>query len=228
MYGQDPSKKEAAAEEQAKRLAPKPKPKYDTVTGKWVVMNYDGSVSGVPGGETINFKDLTREVSELTEPTVCSPSPSLQEFGSVSDGGNNDGSSRSNPQQLLSMVEEHRLRPFARVDAVAADSPAIDAGLKEEDLIVRFGHVHAENNDRLRAIAALVPEVAGEGGEINIELLRRLDDSAEQAQDASNVTVTGSEQDYEDSSKWERISLSLRPRPWSGRGLIGAHVVPFS
>jgi 26S proteasome non-ATPase regulatory subunit 9 len=128
------------------------------------------------------------------------------------------------------MVEEHRLLPFARVDAVAADSPAKDAGLKEEDLIVRFGHIHADNNDRLRAIAALVPEVAAENGEIDIEIVRRTEEpqQQDQTQDASNVTVAASEQDYSDASKWERISIKLQPRPWSGRGLIGAHVVPFT
>ena len=195
-------------------------------------MNHDGTVSGVPGGETIKFKDLSREVSELTEPTVGSRSSSLQEFGSLAEFSN-EGSNRSSlHQNNLSMVEEHRSLPFARVDAVAADSPAKDAGLKEEDLIVRFGHIHADNNDRLRAIAALVPEVAAENGEINIEILRRTDDSQQeqqdQTQDASNVTVAASEQDYSDTTKWERISIKLQPHPWSGRGLIGAHVVPYS
>jgi len=230
----DPSKTQAEAEERARRLAPKPKPKYDALTGKWVVMNWDGSVAGVDGGEQINFRDLTREVSGITDPTVGSDTNT--DRSSTRTASLHDMTLDSDGLRHLSMVEERSRRPFARVDAVAADSPAKDAGLREEDLIVRFGHLHADNHDRLRAIAALVPEVAGEGGEITIDIVRRPANyqqcadltSVEEEQGASNVTVAASEQDYDDSTKWERVTLSLRPRPFSGRGLIGAHVVPFN
>jgi hypothetical protein len=44
-------------------------------TGKWVVMNWDGSIVGILGGEEIKFRDfLTREVSKLTVPSVESGS----------------------------------------------------------------------------------------------------------------------------------------------------------
>jgi hypothetical protein len=218
---QDPSKKKAEEAERAKRLAPKPKPKYDTKTGKWVVMNWDGTVAGVEGGDQINFKDMTRQVSALTEPTMGSDRSSLHDPASPRDG-----------PHLFPPVpfndNDAPLRPFARVNAVAADSPAQGAGLKEDDLIVRFGHLDADNHDHLKAIAALVPEVAGEGGDVKIEILRRPREYNEEHasnQGASNATVTGSLPEYNDPAKWDRITVSLTPRPWSGRGLIGKTII---
>jgi len=32
--------------------------------------------------------------------------------------------------------------------------------------------------------------------------------------------------EYGDETKWERLALSLRPRPFAGRGLLGCHIVP--
>ena len=98
--------------------------------------------------------------------------------------------------------------PFARVNAVARDSPAQDAGLLEEDLIFKFGNLNAENHNHLKAIAALVPDVAGKQGSISIYVKRRKPHAAP---------------DY-----WDTVVLSLKPRPWSGRGLIGCHIVPYT
>ncbi|KAG7347511.1 hypothetical protein IV203_016216 [Nitzschia inconspicua] len=218
----DPSKKLAEEAERAKRLAPKPKPKYDAKTGKWVVMNWDGSVAGIEGGNQIQFKDLSRAVSGLTEPTMDSDRSSL--YGA--DGANGPSSPRE--EARLVQVDAAPLRPFARVNAVAADSPAEITGLKEDDLIVRFGNVDADNHNNLRAIADLVPMVAGEGGDVEIVVLRRPAEYEEHAnQDASNVTTGGSTPEYDDPTKWQKLSVSLSPRPWSGRGLIGCHIVPY-
>jgi hypothetical protein len=200
------------------RLAPKPKPKYDTKSGKWVVMNWDGTVAGIEGGDQIKFIDMSRQVSGLTEPTMGSDRTNTSSLHS-SDVAEMHSSQRDD----LHQVQEAVLRPFARVNTVAADSPAEGAGLKEEDLIVRFGHLDADNHDHLKAIAALVPEVAGEGGEVKIDILRRPKDFVETTaiQDVSNATVGASTQTYNDPSKWEKLTVSLAPRPWSGRGLIG-------
>ena len=48
---QQPQATEAEKAEREVRLKPKPKPKFDKKTGKWVVMSWDGSVSGVENGE---------------------------------------------------------------------------------------------------------------------------------------------------------------------------------
>eukprot|EP00956_Cyclotella_meneghiniana_P005182 scaffold6460_cov50-Cyclotella_meneghiniana.AAC.1 len=50
--------KQQEDEERALRTAPKPKPKFDPITGQWVVKSWDGSVAGVKGGENRKFHDL--------------------------------------------------------------------------------------------------------------------------------------------------------------------------
>eukprot|EP00546_Thalassionema_frauenfeldii_P003586 CAMPEP_0178935122 /NCGR_PEP_ID=MMETSP0786-20121207/24323_1 /TAXON_ID=186022 /ORGANISM="Thalassionema frauenfeldii, Strain CCMP 1798" /LENGTH=255 /DNA_ID=CAMNT_0020613141 /DNA_START=8 /DNA_END=775 /DNA_ORIENTATION=+ len=49
------------AKELQARRAVKPKPKFDAKTGKWVVMNWDGSVAGVENGDKRSFAHLERE-----------------------------------------------------------------------------------------------------------------------------------------------------------------------
>jgi 26S proteasome non-ATPase regulatory subunit 9 len=219
----DPSKAAAEEVERTQRLAPKPKPKYDAATGKWVVMNWDGSVAGIQGGEEIKFRDLTREVSKLTDPSVESGSHrTLLSLGDLTSASHASAGSGNLP-----MVEEAALLPFSRVNAVATDSPAEGAGLKEDDLIVKFGNLNVDNHNHLKAIAALVPEVAAENGEIEIQVLRRAEDS-NMTQGESNQTISGSEQDYNNPLQWEQKTVSLKPRPWSGRGLIGCHIVPHN
>ncbi|GAA5871262.1 hypothetical protein JCM3774_000894 [Rhodotorula dairenensis] len=88
-------------------------------------------------------------------------------------------------------------RPFARVDAVAPNSPANQAGLVREDLVVSLGSVSSTNHDNLRAVAALVAR--SEGVALSLAVLR-------------NGT---------------RTELVLTPRSgWGGRGLLGCHIVP--
>lgn len=192
----NPQLQELQKEEKAARAAAKPKPKFDPITGKWVVMNWDGSVAGVPGGEKRNFHNLSKQVSPLTEDSSVAASRNL--------------SSRDLPRVMVpapapaSPLEV----PFARVNAVAQHSPAQDAGLLEEDLIFKFAHLNAENHNSLRAIVTLVPDVAGRHGSISISVKRRKRHSAP--------------------DDWETVVLSLKPRPWSGRGLIGCHIVPYT
>ncbi len=46
--------------------------------------------------------------------------------------------------------------PFARIDKVDANSPAFECGLKEEDLVCRFGSVDIVNHRDLTALAGVV------------------------------------------------------------------------
>jgi 26S proteasome non-ATPase regulatory subunit 9 len=165
------------------------------------VKNWDGSVAGVNGGEQISFNDLSqnRDISAMTKPSRTSvPVASVDESTS-----NTSTTSR---------------RPFAKVDGVTHPSPAADAGMKVDDLIIRFGPLHADNNDRLRAVATLVPGVAEVNGKIQISVLRR----RQQSTSASENNV-----DYNDETLWEEAVLILHPRPFSGRGVLGCHIVPI-
>ncbi|KAI8580341.1 hypothetical protein K450DRAFT_238060 [Umbelopsis ramanniana AG] len=54
--------------------------------------------------------------------------------------------------------QEQPSEPFARVNAVAPDSPAKEAGLIKDDLIIRFGSVHAGNHRMLQALNDVVSQ----------------------------------------------------------------------
>jgi hypothetical protein len=196
------------------RRKQKPKPKYDPITGKWVVMNWDGTIAGVPGGENRNFVDLDRELSGMTgedDSTLSNSLPSSRVSSTQSITNYHD---ETRPQYMSEEVAGIQ-KPYARVDAVATESPAHKAGLLEEDLIVSFGPLHSENNDSLRAIAALVLEAAEKGESIEIRLMRR-------------KGVAGHVSAAETDSEWEKVTLLLKPRPWQGRGLLGCHILPYS
>ena len=165
--------------------------------------NWDGSVSGVKGGEKRTFDNLQHTNENTAPPPTASPGTN----GNSSNGGEEASNSISD-QSESSKSSNKPTKPFARVDAVASGSPAEDAGLKEEDLIVAFGHLHIDNHNHLRAIAELVPESASHQQSIPITVLRKT------GGDSSSSSVTK--------------QLDLTPRPWPGRGLIGCHIVPHS
>jgi len=102
-------------------------------------------------------------------------------------------------------VESSQPVAFALVNGVAPTSPASEAGLKRSDRIFRFDILHAGNHDQLREMAGVLTR--NEGKSITIRVLRPSDD----AQDA----------------EVEELSLTLIPKKWSGRGLLGCHVVPI-
>ena len=208
---QVPSKAKEESDEKERRLAPKPLPKYDAVTGKWVVKNWDGSVSGVAGGDNLRFENLSqnRESPNSTSSTQSATTSDISASHKPAATGN------SNSTLPESLGHEPLRRPFAKVNGIASESPAEDAGMKVGDLVTLFGSLHFDNSDRLRALAKLVPEVAGEGGTIKLAVLRP------RAAEGENNT------DFEDETKWEKLTLSLRPRPFSGRGLLGCHIIPF-
>jgi len=200
----DTSKEKAEAVENALRLAPKPKPKFDSVTGKWVVQNWDGSVAGVKDGDRIRFDDLSKNRNK----------------NAISGGV--DGESKSS--HIIS-------RPFAKIDGVSNQSPATDAGIVVGDLISSFGFLHANNHHRLSAVAKLVLKIADEKRSIQITVLRRRRN--EEGNISTNTSLPmdvllESNYDNEKISKyWEEVMLTLQPRPFSGRGLLGCHIVPF-
>ncbi|KAF5369467.1 hypothetical protein D9758_002734 [Tetrapyrgos nigripes] len=92
-------------------------------------------------------------------------------------------------------------RPFARVDGVAPGSPAADAGLKREDLVVKFGPlIHQSfSSSSLQPLAEVVAD--NEDRNISIRVLR----------------------------EGQTVILTLTPRKgWGGRGMLGCHIVPYT
>ena len=197
------------AAEQKARAAPKPKPKYDAATGKWVVMNWDGTVAGIEGGDKRSFHALNETVDDKDDGSSASntaaAAASLQQqqqalsrlYINDDDGDNNNNNNNNN-----NSTDTAPSVPFALIKSVAAESPADTAGIEEGDLVLRFGSIDHTNHRDLQAIGALVPMAAGANDTIPVVVQRKDDGPTRQ--------------------------LSLRPRPWAGRGLLGCHVVPYS
>ena len=205
------------------RTAPKPKPAYDPISGKWVVMNWDGTVAGVENGDKMKFDQMGKlqptADTNASEPTVSQATRQMSGLTESFEDLSYQGSEREEHQQQLPEVA---LAPFARVDAVAANSPASAAGLKEEDLILKFGAINHTNHNHLRAIAAIVPEVAATNDGIEVTVRRRHHRSHHHhgQQPSSNQGNSNGEN--------EILKITLVPKPWEGRGLIGCHIVPYS
>lgn len=93
------------------------------------------------------------------------------------------------------------LTAFALIDEVSPESPAAAAGLAIGDALLCLGDVRCGSGGAAAALAALGPQVAAsEGRALAVQVLRR----------------------------GERVALTLTPRRWAGRGLLGCHLRPLS
>ena len=216
---EDEKKKEQ--EELAARAAPKPKPRYDKATGKWVVMNWDGTTAGIEGGDEIPFDDLdsTPRISTSTttaETTTLASSAARDTVAAAAAATSSPGTATYITESTASRAASSSMgrRPFAKIDGVALDSPAMAAGLQEGDLITKFGPIHAGNHQHLTAIAAFVPDVASQHGTIQIDVLRNNNNKT-----SIDSNSNGDQQQF--------LTVSLQPRPWEGRGVIGCHIIPY-
>ncbi len=203
-------------EETKARLAPKPKPKFDPKTGKWVVKSWDGSVAGVENGESRSFEDLSATSKGALASIVVGQSSSGGALDSNSGRdvvGNNTTTVREQQQQQqqnhVSFLDEQATTPFAIIDEVSPNSPASEAGIKENDVLIRFGNVNSTNHRDFRAIAELLPLAAGENKSILVAVRRKTSELG------GVVELTKTE------------ILELKPRVWGGRGLLGCHIRPY-
>lgn len=87
--------------------------------------------------------------------------------------------------------------PIAKLDEILPGSPAQLAGIQENDELLHFGHVTAADPRALASIAKLVGDSVQQP--ISLKIRRR----------------------------GEVIELTLIPRSWGGRGLLGCHLTPF-
>lgn len=112
--------------------------------------------------------------------------------------GQSNDDSNVQPQQQSSRQEAAPLQPFAKVNAVSPDSPASDAGLQRNDLVLQFGSVTSDNHQQLRALTNVVQTHLDQP--LEIKVLR------------AN----------------QQLVLSLTPRNgWGGRGALGCHILPL-
>mmetsp|Transcript_20266 Transcript_20266/g.58163 ORF Transcript_20266/g.58163 Transcript_20266/m.58163 type:complete len:700 (-) Transcript_20266:101-2200(-) len=85
--------------------------------------------------------------------------------------------------------------PFASIEAIAALSPAYEAGLRKGDKLIRFGGITHRNHDNLTAVAEL--------GQVSFTKERKISVEFESHKDGTRKTTT------------------VRPRKWPGRGPLG-------
>ncbi len=94
----------------------------------------------------------------------------------------------NNPTELIA---------FAKINGVAPDSPANEAGLLRGDLLLEFDEINSNTRDPLKKLAA---EIGGyEFKAIRVRVQR----------------------------DGQKVSLRLTPKPWSGKGLLGCHLIPI-
>ncbi|KAF1988658.1 26S proteasome non-ATPase regulatory subunit Nas2 [Aulographum hederae CBS 113979] len=92
-------------------------------------------------------------------------------------------------------------RAFAKVNSVAAGSPAETADLKAGDQILQFGAATWLNHEKLSKVAEVVSQ--NEGRPILVKILRNSDGSGT-----------------------EKLEVQLTPRRnWGGRGMLGCHLL---
>jgi len=189
-------------DESKARMEKKPKPKFDKKTGKWVVMNWDGSVAGISGGERRLFNNLEGAEDETTGADE-EQMKGMTERMSLTEKGE---SSKENEEK------EVALYPFASVESVASGSPAEVGGLRVGDLIIRFGSANMSNNRNLKSIAELVPQAAASNQGIDVIIIRP---------NEKQIT-TPCELRLE-----KGVTCKIYPCPWNGRGLLGCHIIPY-
>ena len=222
---QNPDKSKEEREELEARMKKKPKPKFDPLTGNWVVRNWDGTVAGTPGGEHRSFDKISSTSSAVEVASLQQQQQQQQQHVSTAvvaaDGALNNEAIEQTAFPTLNNNNNNNnnlpSRPFARVASVAPLSPAEQAGLHVDDLILLFDQISMESSSNpMGDVAELVPRSAGEEASIPIVVRRQSDKNVA-------LSPTGSS-----SNNNNVVSVSLRPRPWSGKGLIGMHIVPFT
>ncbi|CAM9124959.1 unnamed protein product, partial [Ectocarpus sp. 12 AP-2014] len=101
------------------------------------------------------------------------------------------------------------LAPIAKVNQVSEGSPASAAGLAVGDLVLRFGRVDISHPKGLGGVVDVVREK--EGQEVPVTVLRTTSASG----GGGSVRTGGGVRE-----------LTLVPKTWSGRGLLGVHLLP--
>ncbi|KAF7991518.1 hypothetical protein HCN44_008889 [Aphidius gifuensis] len=120
------------------------------------------------------------------------------------ENGNNNAlqaasSSSSSSTTTTMMIDDFdNYEAFLRVDFVSPSSPAELAGIMVDDLIIEFGSVNAQNYKSLKDIGDIVENSRYK------QVIVKIRRSSEQ-----------------------NMALTLIPRPWTGKGLLGCHIVPL-
>ena len=103
-----------------------------------------------------------------------------------------------NEEVAMDSVAKEIPPTFARVDKVDDASPAKEAGLLPGDELVEFGSINAKNFSAMRNLAEVT--YSSKGTSLSLVVVRQ----------------------------GNRVKkLSLMPRSWAGKGLLGCNIVPI-
>ncbi|KAF9999567.1 putative 26S proteasome regulatory subunit [Entomortierella chlamydospora] len=123
----------------------------------------------------------------------------LQEEASGTSSSSSLSTSSATQLRSSEIEEEKTLEPFARINSVAPDSPAEEAGLLQGDRIVAFGTVNAKTTNLFPSLSQHVQ--SRENKPIVVKVLR--------------------------GESTELHSLVVVPRKgWGGLGTLGCYIVP--
>jgi len=109
----------------------------------------------------------------------------------------------TNATTASSQPVEEDIPPFAKIENVLPGSPAQEAGLKMDDFIIKFGTIDYANHRHLRALGEIVSNAHLDGSGVTVLISR---------------TTNGTER---------KMTLKLKPKTWSGNGLVGCVFSPM-
>lgn len=149
-----------------------------------------------------------------------------QHFASLGGTDSAPAASTSAEPPLPQFSEPEVLQaPFAKVDTVAANSPAQSAGLKPGDEIRNFGYVNRSNHENLKKVLECVQgneDVSSNKG--TSEHFSFLSASLTRAQ--NNIVIRVSRPTSASDRRELRLTLTPK-RDWGGRGMLGCHILPL-
>ncbi|KAL7945875.1 hypothetical protein V8C42DRAFT_321812 [Trichoderma barbatum] len=126
-----------------------------------------------------------------------------EHFANIQEGDEAPSAVADDSRILPDSQAEQLDEPFAKVNTVAAGSPAQQAGLQAGDEIRNFGYVNRSNHDGLKKVAECV-----------------------QGNEGRNVFIKVSRPDGV--ARRQELRLTLTPRKdWGGRGMLGCHILPL-
>ena len=138
-------------------------------------------------GKVACLKNDLKDVMQKIEETVHQIHSEAKEKGEISEG---------NPVDML-LQRYAKSPPFLTVSSVLPDSPASEATLLPEDLIIAWSNITKEDSTAMKKIAVLTKD--HEDKKIDVIILRR----------------------------HEPHHLYLTPHKWSGAGLLGCVLHPY-
>ena len=238
---------QAQEEEEALRRQEKPKPKYDPVSGKWVVRNWDGSIAGipttndtttlsprsfdeipndlvpspVPRGDEPTLFPTTTDTTVMSHPTTASNHTSLPSSSSVVS---------TTPKPMIHRaavsIQHHHHHPHGGTTTTTTTVPPNATPWARVDSVAALDSPAAlagvQVEDRWVAFGPLVT--------MDAVAMAALVETAAARNEIIQVLCQRREREHsandDSGDRVEWLLLSLSPQAWAGRGLLGCHIVP--